>query len=471
MALFFPLSGDDWNRMAQLDRSLSWFLYAIDDQWHHLNGRVVGNLISYLFIKPAPVRALIKAASWLALVKLITRISHAGQPLWIWLTSALLTLIPIEVFRQVWVWSAGFYNYVPPMVFFFIYFWKEMQILQKRDRPGPGLILWFLFAVQAGLYMENLTVLFVLFTGFFVIYHWVRKGRLSWTSLVLFLGATIGCWIMFSSPVYSRVMAGEDDYRSVGASLVEVMETVKGNWSQFSRFMLRANPLQVVFLISLIGLLLVQKIAFRSNRYKLAYLALLLVSLILMLTPYLAREEVTTQSFLLDLGLHLAFYLLILGMGFALISDGDQRRNWVISIGALPFGMGSLLFVTPVLARNFIMPAFLHVFLIILLVGEASREGVFISDWAMIKKVLATFTTAVYVTYMVIYVANGLSFFERNRIMQEAVDLSLDHTTIRRYPFEWAVATDDPGKIGKYYYKEEPYDIEVTYEEDWKEIH
>lgn len=472
MALFFPLSGDDWNRMAQLDRSLSWFLYAIDDQWHHLNGRIVGNLISYLFIKPAPVRAFFKALAWVGLVKFVMAMTDREQPIWIWFTGALLTLIPIEVFRQVWVWSAGFFNYVPPMLCFFIFLWKGINLIQEGDRPpGPALIGWLVFAIQAGLYVENLTVLFVLFTGFLLVYYRLVRGSTSLTSLILFTGALIGFALMFASPVYRRVLTGEDDYRSVATGFEAVFELVKGNWPQFSRYMLRRNPLQVVLISAFLGMLLLERGLFDSLVTKLSYLGVILLSLGFVVTPGLESEMMTNLNFFLDLFVHLAYYLLVLFLGLEVLSEVKHKRIWAASIISLPLGMGSLLFVTPVVARNFILPAFLQVFWIVILATELGERVHSFSDVLVAKRAVYTLAVGVYAFYMVVYIANGLSFFERNRIMQEAVDLSLDYTTIKHYPFEWAVATDDPGKIGKYYFKEKAYDIDVSYEEDWEEDH
>lgn len=112
---YFPPTGDDWVLMQPKSFSLSEILTRIARDLARQNGRVLGNLMGELLTYSVP-RYLLKVIFLITMLSLIHRVTEFDRVLSIlYVLTAILTL-PIEIFREVWVWSAGFYNYIPPLL-------------------------------------------------------------------------------------------------------------------------------------------------------------------------------------------------------------------------------------------------------------------------------------------------------------------------------------------------------------------
>ena len=116
LALLFPASGDDWRRIDVAEHTVSGYLDRSRRFYLGHNGRVLGNVLSFLLMDPGWLRALAKAVTVVALVAALTR-AVGSRSVWGVLPAVLgVLLVPAPVFRQALAWSTGFFYYVPPMI-------------------------------------------------------------------------------------------------------------------------------------------------------------------------------------------------------------------------------------------------------------------------------------------------------------------------------------------------------------------
>lgn len=116
LALLFAPTGDDWSRLAFSERTPGGYLAQAQQSYVGHNGRIVGNSLSFLLIEPVWLRAAAKALTVVALVWLMQRVTGSRSVWGALACFAGVFLVPAGMFRESYVWSAGFFNYVPPMV-------------------------------------------------------------------------------------------------------------------------------------------------------------------------------------------------------------------------------------------------------------------------------------------------------------------------------------------------------------------
>lgn len=116
LSFLFPPTGDDWRRIAFQDRTPAGYIDQAVVSYEGHNGRIVGNSISFVLMEPLWLRAASKAVSVVGLVAAVQWATRAWGPAAALAAFAGVFLLPAGLFRESYVWSSGFYNYVPPMV-------------------------------------------------------------------------------------------------------------------------------------------------------------------------------------------------------------------------------------------------------------------------------------------------------------------------------------------------------------------
>ena len=134
-ALTFTPSGDDMERIRFAQTDLGRLFSLIPEQYKQLNGRVVGNWLSFALMTPFWLRALVKAVCVSVIAHSLWKIAGLRSTGALLLTFVLVTAMPLSIHVQVYNWSSGFFNYTVPMALL-LYF-----LARTRDEKKPSPIV------------------------------------------------------------------------------------------------------------------------------------------------------------------------------------------------------------------------------------------------------------------------------------------------------------------------------------------
>lgn len=204
--LFFPYSGDDlqWYTVKVSADMFSKLAHSVN-----LNGRYAGNFFVILMTKNIFIRGIIMSIVLVAINMLVKRETKSNSII-VWL---MLILMPLPIFQQSVVWTSGFTNYVISCLFLLISLLLIRNCFNNNDKKY-NIITNFLVLFIASLFIENLTVFMIIFVMAMNILYFIKKKKISFSLISSFLGTTVGTIVMFSHPVYHKVIDGTDSYRA-----------------------------------------------------------------------------------------------------------------------------------------------------------------------------------------------------------------------------------------------------------------
>lgn len=444
----FPPSGDDFNRLHEAKDGASFSLERVARLYKTLNGRVLGNEISYVFIGRA-ARTIFKSVSLVIYAYLMMRLINIKKVYQLLIIIGSVILMPLPIFRQVLVWSAGFYNYFPPILLILLL--ANFFVYHRRFFTWGEYVGVFIVSLATCLFMENLTLYMLVFPFLMALCFWRRENKLAYG--VSFFGALVGNIIMFMSPVYRKVSSGDDGYREVATNIVDF---VLDNWSIFAKYLLVFN----IFVMALFAFTLVRGARKAYAKGELSLQAPALVNLILLIL--FSILDLGRLGMAISLILHISFYLLILLVGIREMDKGvfDQRLL-VFACLSMAVAMGPLILVSPVSARNFFTPIVFNILILVCLIRHNGMEE---SHHRAINKYLPLFMVLVFLAYVFMYTMNWRTFKERDRILRQAVEDGLDEVEVPAYPLKDLNGGYGTDSMGNFYYKEKKRDMKIKIE-------
>lgn len=450
----FPPSGDDFNRLNKKDQTLIEYVEDAKGHYENLNGRILGNITSYIFIERLP-RTIIKTVFlglyFFFMMKLVRDKSFKA---FIVVSSGFI-MMPNNVFRQVLGWSAGFYNYFPPMVFILILI---TRLIGGKDTKVVDLIINFVLTFVSCLYLENLTIYLVFLPlAFAFTFDYKNKKALATVQSASLLGALL----MFSSPVYRKVLMGDDDYRSFETG--NLGSFIQEKWQVFEKNMIGENYYVFIFLAVVLGAFLIYRMLDR-NQLGIEVFSLGALWGIFILNLFPDRLVLTIFS----IGLHIGFYISLIFIGLRKTEKSDRKRYYnkllIFSCISMALTMGPLLIVNPVISRNFFTPSVINVVIIICLIKIYRREGFNMDDIAW-EKGLGILTLGFLLVYAKGYSDNYQVYLKRAEIINQAIEDGESYVEVPQLPYPQLMGGQSIGSYGRYFYRERQEDVEIEVEE------
>ena len=224
LVYLFPYTGDDWAWGSQigLDRLASWF--------DNYNGRYLGNLLVLALTRSKLVNILLTALC-LVCFCLFPKLFVKSERFLPYGLGALFFFLMSRAMRvQVVVWTAGFSNYVPPILLIFLYLILVQNVFDEES-PEYGkaaLLVSPVLGFAAGLFMENLTLYNLVAAAAIAAIAYVRFRKVYGVHLAYCAGSIAGAVMMFTNSVYGTIAQGGDDYRSSVLS-ESLVQTISGN--------------------------------------------------------------------------------------------------------------------------------------------------------------------------------------------------------------------------------------------------
>ena len=184
---------------------------------HYGNGRVLGNLGSICLSQLPVLGIFVKAFIISGIIFLVPWVLGIRDATGYLLSFVLFMSIRPAFFGQVYTWTSGFQNYLPPI-------WSSLVIIALIQRYDSlvkrwakavfhGLILFL--SITGQLYVEHCSLMNVLLAAGFV-YLRRKEGRRVSPAVNWLIGSVIGLGIMFAVPVvFSMEGNRSENYRSV----------------------------------------------------------------------------------------------------------------------------------------------------------------------------------------------------------------------------------------------------------------
>lgn len=502
LALLLPPSGDDWRRINFSDHTVSGYLDRSRRFYLEHNGRVLGNLFSFLLMEPLWLRALVKAVTVVGLVAVLHRVT-GSRSVWGVVPAVLgVLLVPAPVFRQALAWSTGFFYYVPPLAGLLLLVGTVAGCWQGRQGARrwwslPGTVL---LGLGTGLFIEPVTVAAVGLSVGAVLVAVLQRRRPSW-ALVGWAGGTVAALaVMLASPGLRESLSGGSEY--YGAPGENPVGTAVVNYSLITGSFVLSS-------VTVLGLVLLACLAHggRLTRRGRPRAGWVLVAGALMVGVYavprrlLLTERLTCRDrTLVDCDLPvLAFDLIMLALLLALVvatgltataqatasapsgarRDGRDRTVWVALLAATLLLLGPLLVVEPIGPRNLYAPLVTLTGMAMLTLrpwidgegdGEvdsraSGRVGRAVTGVTVVRTGLATVASVALGVVAFVAWANAQVFTERVSILEEAVVEGREEVVLPPYPHPRWVHGPDDDRMGYHYYLDERYDIVLRFAE------
>ena len=436
VSLLFPYTGDDWYWGTY---DLDFNLFSIFSQDLELNGRYLGNLMAVVLTRNIFVRGLIMSIIISLLFKLIHTYTKADNRLIL----LLFLVMPIEIFKQVVPWSAGFANYMISALLFL----TVLYILNNKNGKKRNCVIFFL-SIITSLFLENITLFLLGLTLILNVRFFVKNKRVNYLYLCAFVGSVIGTLIMFLQPSYILSFTGENPYRVVASEGNDILYLIKYNYfNDFIKYGVNANYISFAVLEIMIFYYYFKNMEKYGNKLLLLFgiTYLLLMYMMLSMSIQVLYDAIYLSGIIGTIYLICIIYLL-----FKLFKD-NKEMNYIWGLIAIMVGVvGPLLIVSPIGARNFLIINLLLNILILKVYSQLySKMNKYISiGLYIIIGVLS-------LTYInVYYNVNKVYIIRDNYIENNKCKLVLD---VPRLPYHkyvwWPDFEEDKGDYYPNYYK------------------
>ena len=466
MMLHAQPSGTDWYRVGFRDRSPSGILGLLGQQYQNVDGKVLGNLFSYLLMVPEWLRDLVKALFILGTIFVIWGMSKRKDTMSFLAVFLFFTAFSIPLLSQVLFWNTGFFYQVFPVYFFLIYFlWMKMgQGDPERKREIPLAVFFFFLGMASCLFMETLTLVFLPLSFLFLFYEKKGRDHISLESICWTVGTVIGAIILFSSPANSleelTVFANETGVASE-------------NFIRYYHNFRAASPFTnlSVFFVIMAGIV---------GRYQKNYtkmdLPMALICGVFFIYALLTRivpleffqlnsSYIGDDPFMLifDFFVHAAYFVYLIAFGFHGIENKVAKRSWFLVLAGIFITFMINLFIHGPLAKDY----YLMMIFFILLAVLSLNEDIFG------ETEFSRYLTAVGLALVIVLLVKKMSPMIENEDQYKVNLLRIENTMdkgaleiqVRPYPHPEFIVDPDNRRMMNGFYYNEPGDLIIKTEE------
>ncbi len=362
-----PMTHDDW----------VWFSIGenvLKGVEPHPNGRYMGTLLTIILTKSYIARVIIMPIILTSISLLFVKAISNNNKLMILIMATIFIIItPKNIFSQTYSWTAGFCNYVPPIIgiLLYVYFIKSSFENKREDiiRNNLYILPLFILFYLNQLYIEHVTVYFVIISILMLIYNLIKFKKVYKFDVVVLLASILGMITMFSNSVYHSIATGEDTYRSIETGILPMIKRAIYQYSSIINPQFFMNLLIISSFIAILIFVVFYKKSKHIKQNKI-YSMILFVILVypiygLFNTLYTHVTIINTDITLLLESIFTILYWICLVLSIILLIDDKSKRFkmlfYILSIIIL---VAPLTVVTPIGGRNFLAP---YIFLVLLL--------------------------------------------------------------------------------------------------------
>ena len=478
LAYKFPVVGDDWYALRVHITSFQELIENGVRHWNNVNGRWLGHMAVILSMSSK----ILCAAARSIIIWLIMILGYKNSGFkckeGCLIVFLYILAVPKEIFSETYSWAAGFFNYVPPVLLIFLYLYLIRNEFSQKSRRYSAfkIIAAFAIGICSQLFIENVTIyvviLAVVINGFYI----KRFKKISLITLAHLIGSFIDTFLMFLSPVYQTVAEGTDTYRTTPQGLSGLLETVKGNWAEISRYTVRGNTL-LIFTVAVVCAYLLYRTKIHDRKIQLMKTVNSCVitgaTAYFFISIFLEWDEKIGQYnffFALDIFMTLLYIAGVLSTIAFYVKDKGKRERALFYLVSAVVLVGPLTVVTPIGPRCFYSS---YIFTIIaflnLIVYIINQEG-----WKLEEVFVPLCGLTFCVSLFYIYIFSNISDVEQERNSYIIEQMKNGETTVIIPEFPYSDYLHEPHgtKIGLEYYYKEAGDIQFEYMpyDEWNEF-
>lgn len=443
---------------------------AADYCLHYGNGRLLGNLGNIVLLENTLLRVVVKAAAAAGILVLLPKALKLESRM-SWLLSFLLFLgVAPSMFAQIYTWTSGFQNYVPPVLILILCYllWDAPKNARRPVEILKGAAL-FLLAFMGQLYMELATILSVILGLAATVYAAKKDRKKLLFSLLYLAGAALGALVMLLIPrLFEITYEFSVVYRRVFLdSFGETVRVLYGNLLQLVYFFVCAIPLCLSLGFGSWALL--KKTKDRWKNQKLCRAAEI-ITLLFPLYTLLDRCFFHSTNYVFLASLHqLIFCLLCLAFLLVLVciaahlTDKRLAAALYLCVGAAVVSLAPMLVVSPI-AERCVFHSYFFLAAAALLILEALMKEAPERVWSLAQPAVLILSAALSLclvyNFANIQYVNGLRMdYIEDMLLQEPEEINLC-----MIPSEY-VFYDGPHYFGTWFYNEQRHDINFTFSE------
>ncbi|WP_241685242.1 DUF6056 family protein [Companilactobacillus metriopterae] len=255
------------------------------------NGRYLGNL-SEILIMHSPIFAVLFYALVVTLVIWCIYELTGRNAISLIMSILLFFILQIGYLQSVFLWYAGFVNYLPPMALLLLDCLLYKRFLNAKINNILALsISLFVISLCGGLFVEHVTLYQLLVGVLFVILIWYlnnkqKFSKIYYPSIAFLLGAILSASIMFSNPSYYH---HQEVYRKTGFTLIGSIH----NYIYFTHFWIATfNYLIIIILCISIAVLALNKINRRWLKISMVTSSIIFVVYYIFINIYLTNYSI-----------------------------------------------------------------------------------------------------------------------------------------------------------------------------------
>ncbi|MGL4848905.1 MAG: DUF6056 family protein [Clostridium sp.] len=210
----FPYTADDlfWGSSAGM-KQLHHFFYGY-------NGRYLGNSLVMIITRSVALKIFVMMLCFALIGYFASKLiqNERNKSILLLTLGAILVLMPRELLMQSIVWTAGFSNYIPPVVIILIYLNIIRKYIfddSKECNSKLTYVLAFILSVSSSLFVEHVTCYNVAMSIVILIFAIIKCRKLIKLSITYMIGAFLGFLIMFQNPAYHQMVQGNYSGRAI----------------------------------------------------------------------------------------------------------------------------------------------------------------------------------------------------------------------------------------------------------------
>lgn len=465
--LLLPPAGDDFCFMVKPLNSFADFWHAVTQDYLTQNGRIIGNMLSYLLTRAPIISSLVKTVIVIGIFYNVMALleKRLGNMFLTLLGIALIVLLPLPIFLQTYAWNAGFYNYVPPVLILLFVFRKIVAIFDgKEDSKFTTLIMLFFSGILVCLFIEFCTTYTLAFCIImFIAYIW-KYRKISKTILCYFCGNVIGTALMFSSPVYHNVANSTDQYRTMALSFSSIINQAGANFEVVSTNTIGGNFLLTILLSTVCAVIVLHASSGYVEKMITVVLTCVPIYYILsriVLTPNFSIST-SIMAIVIDFVVCIVYFLCIVYCIAVYVSNVKKRYICLLLIFSVLVLNLPLLVVTPIGPRCFFGSYILLVALVLQL-AEHIMVDLKQVDLKNMELPLAMCIVSSMAALLFIGYHQTEVYQERCEYIEAEMKDHIQPITVPQYEYPNFIHEPETQKIGYKYYYKEPWDIEWNY--------
>ena len=451
LVFLFPYSGDDWawGSKIGLERLSTWF--------ERYNGRYAGNLLVMALTRSKLLNVVFTAFSLVCACFLPQICSGSKRFSPLLLSAAMFLLMPKYVWTQSVAWTAGFSNYIPPILLTTVFMAVTSNVF-REEKPAYGKLMpvaTFAIGFVASLFMENVTLYGVALSASVTVIALVKHKKLFAVHVCGLAGSAAGAVLMFSNSAYGIIASAEDGYRSTALS-AGLYKTLESHVATINYYFFTKN-VAVLAVISLLCVVLAE-MYIKSNgdekkkTFVKAARAVNIFCLIFVLSRSVLIRVISSgvikfASDCVILFVGVIYFLAVCVIILIGIKDNARKGMALVALFSLPVLIAPLLVVNPIGPRCFFPPYFICMILSVCLydsvldgcADEKRVERVAAKVFLTVSSVMLVYLVAVYGTVCYYNV-------RRNEYAVRQNELGYEKITVCRLPFTAYVWTGDPDR-------------------------